>query len=260
MGIPRTLARRADAPPSVSKAQAPLLAEALRRGEATRNAMEDALVDYGRWILVNIFDDDAAAALDTKSENPLWVALLARAGGPTLRISRKVLYVAVEIAARDKRINDDIWRGLEPGRKELLLPLADEAKMRKAAKHVVEMKLSQDKTREYVTELRAADGDAPKLRVTLKRVASRVQLSHRRGRYGGAARHAPGGGWCVGGGEGRRAQGARRGDEVGRRGARSAQGVRAPSRSRIASTLVRGLERATCGAATPDAVAVKCGR
>jgi hypothetical protein len=75
MGIPRTLARRADAPPSVSKAQAPLLAEALRRGEATRNVMEDALVDYGRWILVNIFDDDAAAPLDAKRENPLWVAL-----------------------------------------------------------------------------------------------------------------------------------------------------------------------------------------
>ncbi len=178
MGIPRTLARRADAPPSVRKAQAPLLAEALRRGEATRNAMEDALVDYGRWILVNIFDDDAAAALDAKSENPLWVALLARAGGPTLRLSRKVLYVAVEIAARDKRINDDIWRGLEPGRKELLLPLADETKMRKAAKHVVEMKLSQDKTREYVADLRAAGGEAPKLRVTLKRMATRVRSFH----------------------------------------------------------------------------------
>ena len=178
MGIPRTLARRADAPPTVSKAHAPLLAEALRRGEATRNVMEDALVDYGRWILVNIFDDDAAAALDGKSENALWVALLARAGGPTLRMSRKMLYVAVEIAARDKRINDDIWRGLEPGRKELLLPLADEAKMRKAAKHVVEMKLSHDKTREYVAELRSAEGEAPKLRVTLKRMASKMRSFH----------------------------------------------------------------------------------
>ena len=73
--------------------------------------MEDALVEYGRWILVHIFGDDAAAALDTKSENPLWTALLARAGGPTLRMSRKVLYVAVEIAARDKRINDDMFCG-----------------------------------------------------------------------------------------------------------------------------------------------------
>ncbi|NOU35119.1 MAG: hypothetical protein HOO96_45085 [Polyangiaceae bacterium] len=178
MGIPRTLARRADTPPTVSKALAPLLAEALRRGEAARNVMEDALVDYGRWILVNIFGDDASAALDAKSENPLWVALLARAGGPTLRISRKVLYVAVEIAARDKRINDDIWRGLEPGRKELLLPLSDESKMRKAAKHVVEMKLSQDKTREYVAELRAVGGEEPRARMTVKRLASRARSFH----------------------------------------------------------------------------------
>jgi hypothetical protein len=178
MGIPRTLARRTETPPTVSKAQAPLLAEALRRGEAARNTMEDALVDYGRWILVNIFGDDAAAALDAKSENPLWVALLARAGGPTLRLSRKALYVAVEIAARDKRINDDIWRTLEPGRKELLLPLSDETTMRKAAKHVVEMKLSQDKTREYVAELRAAEGGEVKGRLTMKRLATKVRTFH----------------------------------------------------------------------------------
>lgn len=140
--------------------------------------MEDALVEYGRWILVHIFGDDAGAALDTKSDNVLWRALLARAGGPTLRMSRKVLYVAVEIAARDKRINDDIWRNLEPGRKELLLPLADESRMRRAAKHVVEMKLSHDKTREYVAALRTEDGDEPKKRVTLGAVTSRVRNFH----------------------------------------------------------------------------------
>ena len=140
--------------------------------------MEDALVEYGRWILVHIFGDDAAAALDTKSENPLWTALLARAGGPTLRMSRKVLYVAVEIAARDKRINDDIWRSLEAGRKELLLPLSNEAQMRKAAKHVVEMKLSHDKTREYVAALRTELGEAPKKRITLRTMATRVRAFH----------------------------------------------------------------------------------
>ena len=93
-------------------------------------------------------------------------------------MSRKMLYVAVEIAARDKRINDDIWRGLEPGRKELLLPLADESKMRKAAKQVVEMKLSHDKTREYVAELRSGEGEPPRARVSLKRVAGRVRKFH----------------------------------------------------------------------------------
>ena len=180
MGIPRSLARRSDAAdaPSLNKAQSTLLAEALRRGEATRNVMEDALVDYGRWILVNVFDDDAAAALDGRSKNTVWVTLLRRAGGPTLRLSRRMLYVAVEIAARDKRINDDVWRTLEPGRKELLLPLADEPIMRKAAKHVVEMKLSQDKTREYVAELRTTVGDAPKARATMGRVAARVRSFH----------------------------------------------------------------------------------
>lgn len=132
MGIPRSLARRSDA--ALNKVDSSLLAEALRRGEATRNVMEDALVDYGRWILVNVFGDDAAAALDGRSKNAVWVTLLRRAGGPTLRLSRRMLYVAVEIAARDKRINDDVWRTLEPGRKELLLPLADEPVMRKAAK------------------------------------------------------------------------------------------------------------------------------
>ena len=179
MAVPRSLVRRAEAQDiPLTKAQAPLLAEALRRGEATRNTMEDALVEYGRWILVHIFGDDAGAALDTKSDNVLWRALLARAGGPTLRMSRKVLYVAVEIAARDKRINDDIWRNLEPGRKELLLPLADESRMRRAAKHVVEMKLSHDKTREYVAALRTEDGDEPKKRVTLGAVTSRVRRFH----------------------------------------------------------------------------------
>lgn len=179
MPIPRSLARRADAADvPLTKAQAPLLAEALRRGEATRNTMEDAPVEYGRWILVNIFDDDASAALDAKSENVLWRALLARAGGPTLRMSRKVLYVAVEIAARDKRINDDIWRGLEPGRKEMLLPLADESRMRKAAKHVVEMKLSQDKTREYVAALRAEESEGPKPRITVRSMTNRVRAFH----------------------------------------------------------------------------------
>ncbi len=179
MSIPRSLVRRAEADaPALSKSHATLFAEALRRGEATRNTMEDALVDYGRWILVNVFDDDAAAALDDKSENPVWVALLHRAGGPTLRISRRVLYVALEIAARDKRINDDVWRTLEPGRKELLLPLGDEPAMRKAAKHVVTMKLSQDKTRAYVASLRVESGNEPKSRLTIGRMTTRIRAFH----------------------------------------------------------------------------------
>ena len=58
------------------------------------------------------------------------------------------------IAAHDKRINDDTWRLLEPGRKELLLPLGDEKLMRKAATHVMKLKLSLRLTRQYVKTLR----------------------------------------------------------------------------------------------------------
>ena len=78
---------------------------------------------YGRWILEAVFRDDASAALDEKTKNPVWVGLVRRAGGPTLRVSRRVLYVAVAIAANDRRITDQAWRGLDGGRKELLLPL-----------------------------------------------------------------------------------------------------------------------------------------
>ena len=144
----------------------PVLAEALRLAEHTRNTVEDALVEYGRWLLVHVFLNDAAAALDEKSDNPRWLELLRRAGGPTLRLSRRFLNVAVAIAAHDKRINDDTWRLLEPGRKELLLPLAEEKAMRKAAAHVVKLKLSQRSTRQYVKSLREQSGGSQKARLT----------------------------------------------------------------------------------------------
>ena len=95
-----------------------------------------------------------------------WLELLRRAGGPTLRLSRRFLNVAVAIAAHDKRINDDTWRLLEPGRKELLLPLAEEKAMRKAAAHVVKLKLSQRSTRQYVKSLREKSGGSQKARLT----------------------------------------------------------------------------------------------
>lgn len=152
-----------------------LLAEALRRAEETRNVMEDALVGFGRWLLVHVFADDAAAALSARHGNRIWTALLARAGGPTLRVSERVLYVALHIAARDKRINDEAWRALEPGRKELLLPLEDEAMMRKAARHVTSMKLTQRATRAYVRALLAERGTPRALRLTPPRIAAQLR-------------------------------------------------------------------------------------
>lgn len=152
-----------------------LLADALRRAEETRDTIEDALVNFGRWLLVAVFDDDAAAALEGRRDNPVWRELLGRAGGPTLRLSERTLYVALQIAAHDKRITDEAWRGLEPGRKELLLPLGDEDLMREAAQHVSAMKLTQRATRAYVAGLRAERGEGARLRLTGPRVASQVR-------------------------------------------------------------------------------------
>jgi hypothetical protein len=163
------------APTALDAPQRKVLAEALRRAEETRDVIEDALVSYGRWVLVNVFDDDAAAALDGRHDNPVWRDLLARAGGPTLRLSERMLYVALHIAAHDKRITDEAWRNLEPGRKELLLPLGDESAMRRAAQHVTAMKLTQRATRAYVASLRAEQGEANKSRLTPARLTAQVR-------------------------------------------------------------------------------------
>lgn len=152
-----------------------LVAEALRRAEETRNVMEDALVGFGRWVLVNVFDDDASAALDLRNDNAVWTDLVRRAGGPTLRLNRKLLYVSLHIAARDKRINDETWRNLEPGRKALLLPLGDERAMRKAARHVTELKLTQRDTQRYVGTLLAETGRPRAVRLTVPRITAQVR-------------------------------------------------------------------------------------
>ena len=102
------------APKTLDAPQRKILAEALRRAEETRDVIEDALVSFGRWVLVNVFDGAAAAALDGRHDNPVWRDLLARAGGPTLRLSARMLYVALHIAAHDKRITDEAWRHRGP--------------------------------------------------------------------------------------------------------------------------------------------------
>lgn len=163
------------APVVLDARQKGLLAEALREGEKTRNTIEAALIEYGRWLLVRVFDNDASAALAERKSNPVWLNLVARAGGPTLRLSERMLYVTLNIAAHDKRIQDDSWRLLEPGRKELLLPLKDEGQLRSAAQHVVSMKLSQRATRTYVRSLLDAQGKPSTLRMSPKRATSTVE-------------------------------------------------------------------------------------
>ena len=133
------------------------------------------MTSYGRWLLGSIFGGDAAAALDDKSSNVVWRELVRRAGGPTLRIGRRMLYVALQLAARDKRIADTTWRGLDAGRKELLLPLGDDARLREAAQHVAKFNLTQANTRQYVSGLLAATGRARAVRLTMPRLVGHVQ-------------------------------------------------------------------------------------
>ena len=168
------LAEHGEAPVKLTSDERKILNEALRRGEDLRGEVEAQVTSYGRWLLGAVFADDASAALDDKSNNAVWRELVRRAGGPTLRIGRRMLYVALQVAARDKRIADTTWRSLDAGRKELLLPLADDARLRDAAQHVAKFNLTQASTRQYVSELRAAAGNARAIRLTVPRLVAQV--------------------------------------------------------------------------------------
>lgn len=163
-------AKSRPAPPALNKDESPVFDEALRRGEDARDRMEHALVEYGTWLLAHVFGGDTSAALEHRRDNAIWMNLLSRAGGRTLKLSAKFLNVAVRIAAYDKRIQSDSWRLLEPARKELLLPLANEGLLREASSHVVDAGLGYEATRSYVANLRSEQGESPKARVTGPRV------------------------------------------------------------------------------------------
>ncbi len=144
----------------LTKEQRLLLAEALRRAELARDTIEDAVVELGRWLLVHVFEDDSTAALEGRRDNPVWRELLDRAGGPSLKMPARALHISVRIAAFDKRIQDEAWRNLEPGRKELLLPLRSEEALREGAQHVTAMKLSHRDTKAYVKAHLPPQGEA----------------------------------------------------------------------------------------------------
>jgi hypothetical protein len=175
-GRPRALvaAEHHEPPVKLTAAQRTLLNEALRRGEDVREQVEAAITSYGRWLLGNVFADDAAAAVDDRFTNPVWRELVRRAGGPTLKISRRMLYVSVQLAARDKRITDQNWQGLDAGRKELLLPLATDARLRAGAQHVAKFNLTHASTRQYVSEMLKANGKERVVRLTAPLLAQRV--------------------------------------------------------------------------------------
>jgi len=168
-------AEHGGAPVRLTSAERKVLDDALRLGEDLREELEAKVMSYGRWLLDSVFADDASAAIDEKTKNPVWVELVRRAGGPTLGISRHLLYVSLQLAAHDKRITDQAWRGLDSGRKEILLPLRTDDRLREAAQHVAKFKLTQAKTREYVSETLSEDGRSRQVRLTAPLLAARVR-------------------------------------------------------------------------------------
>jgi hypothetical protein len=156
--------------PALDREQGRQLKEALRRAGALQNRTDAALIAFGAWVVDGLFGGDVGAALAHRRENAVWANLLARCNGPALRLNPKFLHVAVRIAGLDRRITADGWQRLDPARKELLLPLGDEALLRKAAAHVLEAELGYDGTRTHVASLRNERGRAPKARMTAPRV------------------------------------------------------------------------------------------
>lgn len=158
--------------PAVAEQDKPLFAEALRRGESTREGMEQILKEYGTWLFVNVFASDSNKAIHERKDNVVWQNLLARSGGSTLRINEQMLTVCLVSAAYDKRLNSDSWRLLDLGRKELLLRLGDDDLLREGAAHVVDGRLTWRMTREYVQNTLRQLGEKPQVRVTVPQVKS----------------------------------------------------------------------------------------
>lgn len=184
---PSALARAEhDGPPvHLTKPEQRVFDAAVRLGEDLAVAVESKVAEYGRWLLEEVFANDAHAALDDRTKNPVWTELVRRAGGPTLRIGRRTLYVALRVAAYDHRITDQTWRELDAGRKERLLPLRDDRRLREAAQHVTKFKLTQVKTEAYVTALLAESGTPRELRLTGALLMGRMKKLHET--LGGAA-------------------------------------------------------------------------
>jgi hypothetical protein len=98
--------------------------------------------------------------------------LVRRAGGPTLHVSTRLLYVALRISAYDKRITDESWRLLEVVRKELLLPLVDVTALREAARHV---DLTHKVVQGYVNGQLAEQGDTRAVRWTTPQMQKQLE-------------------------------------------------------------------------------------
>lgn len=175
MGTKRAeLVHAPENPVRLTKTERAVVEEALRHAEDLRASVQASVMSFGRWVLANVFREDPRSALSAKADNPAWRELLRLAGGPRLRISRKLLYSSVLVAAYDKRIAHGAWRDLDFGRKELLLPLRDDGDLREAANHVEKFELTQRDTRAYV-QAKLAGTRPTSVRVTAPRIASKLK-------------------------------------------------------------------------------------
>ncbi|CAN5555171.1 hypothetical protein BH09MYX1_BH09MYX1_10640 [soil metagenome] len=166
------------APVHLTKPERRVFETALRMGEDLADEVESKVAAYGRWLLEEVFANDAGAALDDRTKNPVWTELVRRAGGPTLRIGRRTIHVALRLAAYDRRITDQTWRELDAGRKERLLPLHEDRRLREAAQHVTKFKLTQVKTEAYVSSLLAESGTPTEVRLTGPLLLGRMKKLH----------------------------------------------------------------------------------
>lgn len=158
---------KAEKPIALTADEQKVLAKLLDAAESTRGTVEQKFREFGRTVLTAVFDGDTteAAALET-SANPIVRELLRRAGGTTLRLSRKIVSESVRIAAYEKAVNDETFSGLDFARKALLLPMRDIDAMREAAQHVAAFKLDEDATEAYVKSKRATEGRPPASRLS----------------------------------------------------------------------------------------------
>lgn len=153
-----------------------VLAQALERAAATHDTIERSLVDLGRWLFAHVFGEDSTAVIEHEADNAVWNALLAAADGAKLRLTQEVLRNTVACAAYDKRLNSDAWRSLDLSRKSMLLRIADDKLLRRAAQHVLAANLGVRECEQYARNVIAEQaGEAPPVRVSVP--AFRGQLT-----------------------------------------------------------------------------------
>ena len=150
------------------------VAEVVRLVLEHQDEIEDRIGAIGRVVLEKCFDDDPAAVFDRRRPRT-FEALLALAGDRRFRIDRRLLSVAVRIAAWDRLIDADVWREFDPGRKEELLPLGDPEVLEVGAREAMTNELSRAQVAQWVEAWRAEHGDRPRRRRRLRAFTGRVE-------------------------------------------------------------------------------------